>query len=128
MILLSKSATSEELIVTLNEKKTLSAPVYYLFIFTHVTLNEEVKFIKSADSDESDYPTRFNQWTINTSTVFADKSVGQWIYRVYEQVSSINTNPAGLTEVENGRMVLSGTSTIATDSYDVSITKKAYNG
>ena len=95
----------EEMIVTLNEKRTLTAG-YYLFIFKNTTTKALVTKIFNFSEDVSSYPNRFNQFPITVSTLFSVQNTGHWTYKVYEQASSSNTNPAGLTEVENGIMQL----------------------
>lgn len=104
-MLLFTFGQTEEMIVTLNEKRTLDSG-YYLFIFEHVTTRQQVTKIFNFTEDESDYPDRFNNFPIVTSTLFSGKPRGHWTYKVYEQASSTNTDPDGLTEVENGILQL----------------------
>lgn len=92
----------KNIIVTLTEKTTLVNP-YYLFLFVHVTTKTEVAIIRNSGDDLSDYPLRFNEFAID-ETVFPHE--GQWLYYVYEQESSTNTNATGLLEVENGKLNL----------------------
>ena len=104
-MLLFTFGQTEEMIVTLNERRTLAAG-YYLFIFENVTTRDQVTKIFNFSEDESSYPDRYNQFPIVTSTLFAGQNTGHWTYRVYEQASSSNVDPTGLTEVETGILQL----------------------
>jgi hypothetical protein len=128
MLELHISEASEDIVVTLTEKKTLSEP-YYLFVFTHVTTKQVVNLIMSPDDDQSEYPARYNKYTLATATVFDNKPAGQWIYSVYEQESSTNTtvsNTASL--VENGKMILYAAEAFEFEKYNESTSYKTYNG
>jgi hypothetical protein len=104
-MLLFTFGQTEEMIVTLNEKRTLTVG-YYLFIFENVTTRDQVTKIYNFLEDESSYTDRYNQFPVVVSTLFAGQHTGHWTYKVYEQVSSSNTDPTGLTEVENGILQL----------------------
>ena len=105
MIYLTKGATSQ-IILTLKEKQTLSAP-NYLFVFTHRGSNIEVKFVILNAADTSAFKDRFNQFSIVTNTYFGTQDSGEWEYQIYEQTSTTNTNPANATGlVETGIMRL----------------------
>lgn len=127
MILLNFGQSSENITVTLNEKRTLTNP-YYLFVFTHILTKNVVNKIYSYLEDDSSYQDRYNQFEINTDTVFAGQPIGQWRYDVYEQVSSTNTDPIGLTEVEKGIMMLKPETAFEFESYNEPTTFKAYGG
>jgi len=103
MLLLTQSNNEDKIIVTLNESKTIAEP-YYHFVFTHVSSKEVVVFSKFYTDDLSDFPQRFNEFSINTATLFEDKHSGQWLYEVYE--AETDTFTQGLNLLENGRMVL----------------------
>jgi hypothetical protein len=106
MIYLTKGSTSQ-IILTLKEKQTLSAP-NYLFVFTHRGSNIEVKFVILNAADTSAFKDRFNQFSIVTNTYFGTQDSGEWEYQIYEQTSTTNTNPANATGlVETGIMRLS---------------------
>lgn len=106
MIYLTKGATSQ-IILTLKEKQTLSAP-NYLFVFTHRGSNIEVKFVLLNNADTSAFKDRFNQFSIVTNTYFNNQDSGEWEYEIYEQTSPTNTNPANATGLlETGIMRLS---------------------
>jgi hypothetical protein len=105
MIYLTKGATSQ-IILTLKEKQTLSAP-NYLFVFTHRGSNIEVKFVILNAADTSAFKDRFNQFSIVTNTYFGTQDSGEWEYQIYEQTSTTNTNPANATGlIETGIMRL----------------------
>ena len=100
MIYLSKGATSE-IILTLKEKQTLSSP-NYLFYFKGRGTNKEVKFVVLNASDTSTHKDRYNQFSIVTNTYFVNYQDSEWDYKIYEQTSTSNLNPAlatGLLEV-----------------------------
>lgn len=106
MIYLTKGATSQ-IILTLKEKQTLSAP-NYLFVFTHRGSNIQVKFVLLNNADTSAFKDRFNQFSIVTNTYFNNQDSGEWEYEIYEQTSPTNTNPANATGLlETGIMRLS---------------------
>jgi hypothetical protein len=105
MVYLTKGATSQ-IILTLKEKQTLSAP-NYLFVFTHRGSNVEVKFVLLNNQDTSAYKDRFNQFSLVTNTYFENYQDGEWDYIIYEQTSTSNLNPALATGVvEKGIMRL----------------------
>jgi hypothetical protein len=127
VILLNKGQTAETITVTLNEKRTLDSG-YYLFVFTNILTRQIVNKIYSFIDDTSDFQDRYNEFEINTDTVFGDYPIGQWGYTIYEQASSSNTVVTGLTEVERGIMMLKPSSEFEFESYNESTTFKAYNG
>ena len=105
MIYLTKGATSQ-IILTLKEKQTLSTP-NYLFYFKGRGSNKEVKFVVLNASDTSAYKDRFNQFSIVTNTYFSNYQDSEWDYKIYEQTSTSNLNPALATGlIETGIMRL----------------------
>lgn len=125
MLVLTKGSAGE-LIVTLNEKRTLDSG-YYLFRFENIETKDVVSKIYNFSEDESAYTDRFNKFPI-ASTVFSSSPHGRWIYYVYEQASSTNTDPTGLTEVERGILKLNPASEFSFDEYEVTTTYKVYAG
>lgn len=115
-----------QIIVTLNELKTIDAP-YYLFVFTHTTTSDVVKFIKSSSDDESEYPERYNLFTINSS-LFDGFLDGEWHYTVYEQESSTNEDISLARAVENGKLKLNPEEEFEYIKYNQTQTYKSYNG
>lgn len=126
MVVLTRESISDNIIVTLNEKKTITAP-YYLFVFENVTTKELVKFVKNSTTDISLYPGRYNDFVINTSSYFGQSTTGQWKYTIYEQTSSSNTNTTDLNEVENGKMILT-TDLFNYEGYEATTAYKGYGG
>ncbi len=113
MIQLTKGQT-QYIYLTLTEKQLLSNP-NYLFIFTNRSSNIEVKFVLLNAADVSQYKDRYNKFSIVTNTYFGSSLNGQWTYDVYEQVSTSNTNPAGLNKLESGIMMLNQAATVYTE-------------
>jgi len=107
MIRLTKGQT-QNIILTLTEKQLLTNP-NYLFVFTNRSANTEVKFVKLNAMDISEYKDRYNEFSIVTNTNFGSSLNGQYVYQVYEQTSTTNTNPTGLNLLETGIMELVGT-------------------
>lgn len=128
MLQFKQDDTAAVMILTLTEKVTLPTP-YYLFVFTHVTTKDQVKFIKAEIDDESEYPERYNQFTINAATVFEDQQPGEWHYKVYEQASSSNTDPAAAGIIlEDGKLYLDRATDFAYTQYEGTTSYKTYNG
>jgi len=107
MIRFTKGQT-QNIILTLTEKQLLTNP-NYLFVFTNRSANTEVKFVKLNATDLSLYKDRYNEFSIVTNTNFGSSLYGQYVYQIYEQASTSNTNPTGLNLLETGIMELVGT-------------------
>jgi len=107
MIHLTKGHTNS-IILTLTEKQLLTNP-NYLFVFTNRSSNLQVKFIKLNAADISLYKDRYNEFSIVTNTYFGSSLNGQYVYNIYEQVSTSNTDPTGLNLLETGILELDGT-------------------
>ena len=119
---------SKDVIVTLTELTTLSDG-YYLFVFTHETTKAIINVIKSFSSDLSSFKYRFNKFTF-ASSLFTTASIGKYVYSVYEQTSSSNTNTTGLNMIETGKMDLnlSSTATDVFNEYSSPTTFSTYGG
>lgn len=126
MLNFTKGNTTQKMVVTLNERKTLTNP-YYLFVFQNIQTRVDYPVVINSTSDLSSYPARFNEFQIDVQTVFGDVNVGDYNYSVYEQASSSNTDPTGLNLLENGKMKMRTTDT-AIDAYETTTTYKAYKG
>ena len=124
---LTLGETEQYIVVTLNEKKTLGEG-YFLFRFTNGTTGDVVSKIFAYTDDVSSYPDRFNKFLISTGTDFLNQLPGQWTYEVYQQESAVNTDPAGLTEVERGLLELLPATEYTIDKYSLATNYKAYNG
>jgi hypothetical protein len=107
MIHLTKGQTNS-IVLTLTEKQLLSNP-NYLFVFTNRSSNLQVKFVQLNAADVSLYKDRYNEFNIVTNTYFGSSLNGQYVYSIYEQTSTSNTNPAGLNLLETGILELDGT-------------------
>lgn len=128
MLQFKQNDTAAVLILTLTEFVTINTP-YFLFVFTHVTTKDQVKFVKAEGDDESDYPQRYNQFTINAATVFNNQQTGEWHYKVYEQASSSNINPALAGVIlEEGKLLLDRSAEFEYTQYDQTTSYKTYNG
>lgn len=114
------------MVVTLNERKTLTNP-YYLFVFQNIQTRVDYPVVINSTSDLSAYPDRFNEFQINVVTVFGTVNTGDYNYSAYEQASNSNTDPTGLNLLENGKMKMRTTET-AVDAYETTTTYKAYKG
>lgn len=85
MLHLTQGSTTGTIVVTLYEKLTLTEDVYYKFVYTHSVTKEVVTDVIAATSDDSTYPQRYNEFAVNPSVLFANKPIGEWHYKVYEQ-------------------------------------------
>jgi hypothetical protein len=120
MLKSKQSDTSVKLILTLTELQTTSAPNYY-FVFTHVLTKQAVAFTLANAQDESLYKSRYNRFTINPSSVFANKPTGEWHYKVYE-------NDANGVLLEQGKMILESATDFSYSKYESDSSFKTYNG
>lgn len=128
MLELQINQAGQKIILTLVELKTLDDP-YYLFVFRHIETKQEVKIVRSTADDESGFPSRYNQFNIDTSTVFLGKPAGSWNYEVYEQESAVNTDPALATGlIEKGKLILYAAAEMEFEKYNTPTSYKTYNG
>lgn len=96
MIRIVKGELSNDLILTLTEKQTLTNP-YFLFYLTHDMTGASASFISE---DISDYPDRYNEFIVSEKSN-PDRTAGEvelihdgsYTYKVYEQISSTNLLP-----------------------------------
>lgn len=114
MINLTKGNTANKIIFTGTEQCLLDNP-YFLFIFVSRQTNDTVSFVKI---NSSLYSSRYDEATVNVDTYFSDYNDGLWSYKIYEQLSSTNTDPAGLNLVEEGFMKLSPSTAFTPTEYD----------
>ena len=112
MILIEKNANNL-ITLTLNEKTTLTAPVY-LFKFRNDTTHQTVRFIAT---NLTSYSYRYDQFLVTetsgstnlTSGVIHLAPTGFWSYEIFEQESITNldeNNTIGL--VESGIVKVTG--------------------
>ena len=128
MLQFKQDDTDAELILTLTELVTITEP-FYLFVFTHVMTKDVVAFVMGEVDDESNYPQRYNKFTIDASVVFAGKPTGEWHYEVYEQDNDTNTIPGAAGGVlEYGKLILNRSTEFEYSQYESTTSYKAYNG
>ena len=128
MLQFKQSDNAAVLTLTLTENVSLQDP-YFLFVFTHILTKTKVKLIRSTGGDQSYYPGRYNQFTVNAATEFLNAPIGQYNYKVYEQLSSTNTNELMTGAViEYGKLILNRDTAFAFTKYNQAQTFKAYNG
>ena len=119
--------SANNVVITTTEKGSAS---HYLFRFFSLSTNISAYCV--AD-DTSPYPARYNAFTITdqaspTATDGeVDLATGEYKYFVYANSSSTNLDPDGLTLLESGMCIVSGTETSPTE-YDNTATYTVYNG
>jgi len=113
MIQLTKGQT-QYIYLTLTEKETISSP-NYLFIFKNRSTNYEVKFVLLNNADTSAFKDRYNKFSIKVDKYFSSKPKGQYTYSIYQQTSTANTDPTGLTLLESGIMWLNEAEEVFTE-------------
>jgi hypothetical protein len=98
--------------LTLTESATITSPTW-LFVFEN-EFNKASLPIYWVGIDTSPYVNRYNLFTLEEG-VDLTLIIGQYTYSVYESPVPIvvdpNTSAYGLNLVEEGRLVVSGTST-----------------
>lgn len=88
--------------LTLSELTTLESP-FYLFVFERRVPGQTVSFVASPDEST----LRSDSFAVDVDAQFAGCDPGQYSYKVYEQESEDNTDPAlAVAEVEHGVMQL----------------------
>jgi hypothetical protein len=101
-------------------------------LFEFINNQTQIKYY-CISSDLSLYPERYNKFTIVVKTTTPSPLVGEiniplgdeYTYNVYEQVSSTNLVPTGLTVVENGLMTYDKVITSRVEQ-ESTLTRKAY--
>jgi hypothetical protein len=113
-------AESKNWYLTLTEKTTISNP-YYLFSLKHRLTAVEYNFLLT---DISTYKERYNEFAITEgATVTLD--AGEYLYRIYAQTSSVNTNPELTNElVEEGLVKVDFD--VTRSEYTVELNEKIY--
>jgi len=113
-------AESKNWYLTLTEKTTISNP-YYLFSLKHRLTAFEYNFLLT---DTSSYKERYNKFEITEgATVTLD--AGEYLYRIYAQTSSVNTNPELANElVEEGLVKVDFD--VTRKQYTVELNEKIY--
>lgn len=117
MIYLNKGQTNQ-IIFTLREKQTLTAP-NYLFIFIHRGSNIKRSFVLLQAANISPFKERYDEFSITTNTYFQNYDSGEWEYQIYEQTSTTNTNPDNATSLlETGVMRLNDATAFEFTTYE----------
>lgn len=132
-MLVVQKGQNNEWTLTLNELTTLTNP-NYLFKLTSEYTNQVKIFIAF---DTSNYPDRYNTFLITessneilTSGTVELNPTGQWLYEVYEQVSSTNLNVSACdntTPIEKGKVLVLG-DTVTYKKRSSTINFKGYGG
>lgn len=117
---------NKNVVLTLSEFTTLTN-AYYLFIFQHVTTKQIVDFVLPMSADLSTHQWRYNEFLIAASH-FTSAPVGKYQYHIYEQASSSNTDPTGLTLVEQGKMDLNNAAAFEFTQYETATNYTQYGG
>jgi hypothetical protein len=125
MLQLVQNDSDGRLIVTLNELVTLPAPYFY-FEFTHAETRQVVAVPVDPATDESQWPSRFNQFPIDVPFYFNGYPAGEWLYRVYER-SNLDS-PVGQNLIESGKMSLESAQAFIYPGYSPETSYQAYNG
>ena len=119
--------SANNVVITTTEKGSASHYLFRLF-----SLSTNINAYCVAD-DTSPYPERYNAFTITdtpspTATdAEVDLATGEYKYYVYANSSAVNLDPTGLTLLESGMCIVSGTETAPTE-YDNTATYTVYNG
>jgi hypothetical protein len=119
--------SANTVVITTTEKGSAS---YYLFQFFSLSTNINAFCIAE---DTSPYPLRYNAFTITDQATptaedgEVDLATGEYKYYVFANSSSSNLDPSGLTELESGMCLVTGTEPTVTE-YDNTATYTVYNG
>lgn len=123
--------SANTVVVTLDEKTTLTGTIHYLFEFTNDQTGE-VKYC--IPTELSNYTYRYNKFTITEQASNPVPASGQVTlqtgfgkYTIYEQASASSTDPTGKTVVETGKYLV--TTTLPTEyEHTQTINEYVYNG
>lgn len=124
-------ATTNTVLVTCKEKQILTSP-YYLIKFKNV-LTKDLRYCICTDA--SSYPDHHQTLIVveTSSPVASTNQVkldveGTWYYWIYEQASSTNIDPSGLTEVDSGFCTVNHTAATVPTYTNYQTTYKQYSG
>ena len=130
MIAINKSS-SNEVVVTVKEKSLLTSPSY-LFEFINDSSQATKKYCIGVETSTA-WEDR-SKFTI-TETATPNPLLGQvtlikgdYHYNIYEQASSTNLDPTGLTNVEEGLATCYETPTANKEYTGASLANTVYNG
>jgi hypothetical protein len=118
MIVLNKSNSEDSFVVTFTEKSTVGSPTYEITCID--TNNNVVIFSVTFEDDISPYPNRYNEFVINTASIFAEYPLGTYQYSAKETQSN--------TIVEVGKLLLKDNTNFEFTGYQSATTYKGYGG
>ena len=123
--------TTKLVILTLTEKVTLTNPK---FLFEFINNESHVKYY-CISANLSAYKERYDSFNLQLTTSpnnligQLNLPVGEYDYNVYEQASSTNLNPSGLTKLENGKCIVFNSSPSSETQYNgATLTDVIYEG
>jgi len=125
MILLNQSANNDRVVVTLSELTTIPN-ANYLFVFEREMPGERVAVVVTPSDDESDAKQRYNQYTFDTASLFAGKTAGRYVYKIYEQAGT-SEDETGLNMIEQGICEVLSTGGTSYVQYTPETNYNAYN-
>ena len=112
--------TTKLVILTLTEKVTLTNPK---FLFEFINNESHVKYY-CISANLSAYKERYDSFNLqltsspNNLIGQLNLPVGEYDYNVYEQASTTNLNPSGLTKLENGKCIVFNSSPSSETQYN----------
>ena len=123
--------TTKLVILTLTEKVTLTNPK---FLFEFINNESHVKYY-CISANLSAYKERYDSFNLqltsspNNLIGQLNLPVGEYDYNVYEQSSTTNLNPSGLTKLENGKCIVFNSSPSSETQYNgATLTDVIYEG
>lgn len=125
MMVLIQGDHAARIVVTLTELVTLSDP-FFFFEFTHTGTRSVIGFPIDPNTDQSQWPSRFNQFVIDSDFYFAGQPRGEWLYRIYERQNA--DSAVGQNLLESGKMRLEPAADFNYVKYSPETSYKAYNG
>ena len=123
--------TTKLVILTLTEKVTLTNPK---FLFEFINNESHVKYY-CISANLSAYKERYDSFNLQLTTSpnnligQLNLPVGEYDYNVYEQASTTNLDPLGLTKLENGKCIVFNSSPSSETQYNgATLTDVIYEG
>jgi len=126
MLVIDKGET-KNWVMTLTEKTTLVNPYYLFEAFNKQTLDYTYMILPTDTSTQTQRYNLFEVTETSSPSVAGEIELmaGEYIYKVYEQASSSNTDPTGLNCVEENALQVK--ESINNTEYDgASITNTVY--
>jgi hypothetical protein len=126
MLNVKASDTSAILTVTLSEMVVAPAD-YFLFVFVHTLTLKEVRLSVAASTDQSFYPRKYNQFSVNPSVLFVNSPAGEYHYSVYQKADA-TTAIDDARALEFGKLRLNPATAFTYGQYSPPSFYTAYNG